>query len=304
MSAYKSGSAASALTCIITLKKLCNHPQLLLAKQDAASVKPKAVNEDEEDEEEEIEVKLGDRILSQMPSDVVAGTVPNQEYSGKMAVLVRLLADIRQAGDNVVLVSFYRQTLDLLQLLCEDKKYTFLRLDGSTPPKTRQELVDRYNDSDRRYFVFLLSTKAGGEGLNLIGGNRLILYDCDWNPAYERQAMARVWRDGQQKAVWIYRLLTAGTIEEKIFQRQLVKQSMSQKVMHAEMTEADFSQDDLRDIFCLTDGTQSETVDLLLVRPSLFLVLMTDSIEQERCEQEEEGRCRPLWRPQRLEPLR
>lgn len=86
--------------------------------------------------------------------------------------------------------------------------------------------------------MFLLSTKAGGEGLNLIGASRLVLFDCDWNPAYERlltdeifpnlksvrQAMARVWRDGQKKDVHIYRLLTTGTIDEKIFQRQVVKQ--------------------------------------------------------------------------------
>ena len=69
--------------------------------------------------------------------------------------------------------------------------------------------------------VFLLSSKAGGVGLNLVGGNVVILYDIDWNPANDQQAMARVWRDGQKKNVTIYRLLTSGTIEEKIFQRQV-----------------------------------------------------------------------------------
>ena len=69
--------------------------------------------------------------------------------------------------------------------------------------------------------MFLLSSKAGGVGLNLIGGNIVILYDIDWNPANDQQAMARVWRDGQRKNVLIYRLLTTGTIEEKIFQRQV-----------------------------------------------------------------------------------
>ena len=69
--------------------------------------------------------------------------------------------------------------------------------------------------------MLLLSTKAGGVGLNLVGGNVLILYDIDWNPANDQQAMARVWREGQKKAVAIYRLLTAGTIEEKILQRQV-----------------------------------------------------------------------------------
>ena len=70
--------------------------------------------------------------------------------------------------------------------------------------------------------MFLLSSKAGGVGLNLVGGSVLILYDIDWNPANDQQAMARIWRDGQKSNVIIYRLLTTGTIEEKIFQRQVL----------------------------------------------------------------------------------
>jgi hypothetical protein len=70
-------------------------------------------------------------------------------------------------------------------------------------------------------FVFLLSTKAGGVGLNIVGASRLVLFDIDWNPAHDLQAMARVWRDGQTRPVHIYRLLLAGTIDEKIFQRQV-----------------------------------------------------------------------------------
>ena len=79
--------------------------------------------------------------------------------------------------------------------------------------------------------VFLLSSKAGGVGLNLIGGNVVILYDIDWNPANDQQAMARVWRDGQKKNVTIYRLLTTGTIEEKIFQRQVINVSLFLNLM-------------------------------------------------------------------------
>lgn len=70
--------------------------------------------------------------------------------------------------------------------MCEERKYKFLRLDGTTSTKVRQDLVDRFNMPTDNTFVFLLSTKAGGEGLNLIGANRLVIYDCDWNPSYER----------------------------------------------------------------------------------------------------------------------
>lgn len=78
--------------------------------------------------------------------------------------------------------------------------------------------------------VLLLSAKAGGVGLNLIGASNLILYDSDWNPASDQQAMARIWRDGQKKNVHIYRLLTSGTIEEKIFQRQISKTGLSEAI--------------------------------------------------------------------------
>ncbi|XP_038567459.1 DNA repair and recombination protein RAD54B isoform X3 [Micropterus salmoides] len=108
------------------------------------------------------------------------------------------------------------------------------------------------------------SSKAGGVGLNLVGASHLVLYDIDWNPANDIQAMARVWRDGQKKTVHIYRLLTAGTIEERIFQRQVSKQGLSGTVVDlgkgAEHTS--FSTSDLRDLFSLTD-TLSLTHDLL-----------------------------------------
>jgi DNA repair and recombination RAD54-like protein len=104
----------------------------------------------------------------------------------------------------------------------------------------RQKLVDRFNDPEGQEFVFLLSSKAGGCGLNLIGANRLILFDpgidaknvnTDWNPAADQQALARVWRDGQKKDCFVYRFIATGTIEEKIFQRQSHKQSLSSCVV-------------------------------------------------------------------------
>lgn len=79
--------------------------------------------------------------------------------------------------------------------------------------------------------VFLLSTKAGGVGLNLIGASRLILVDSDWNPSHDLQAMARIHRDGQKRPVFIYRLLTSGTIDEKIFQRAITKMGLSESLI-------------------------------------------------------------------------
>lgn len=84
--------------------------------------------------------------------------------------------------------------------------------------------MDEFNDPNSSLVAFLLSSKAGGCGLNLIGGNRLVLFDPDWNPAVDKQAAARCWRDGQKKRCFTYRFVTTGTVEEKIYQRQLSKE--------------------------------------------------------------------------------
>ena len=98
--------------------------------------------------------------------------------------------------------------------LCRPRGWSTVRLDGSVEQRARRDAVDAFNrGSAERSFVFLLSSKAGGCGLNLIGGNRLVLFDPDWNPATDLQAMARVYRQGQAKPCFIDRLFTAGTVE-------------------------------------------------------------------------------------------
>ena len=99
---------------------------------------------------------------------------------------------------------------------CICRRYPALRLDGSVTISKRQVLVKQFNDLSANQFAFLLSSKAGGCGLNLVGGNRLVLFDPDWNPANDKQAAGRVWRDGQKKRVFVYRFLSSGTIEEKV----------------------------------------------------------------------------------------
>ena len=156
--------------------------------------------------------------------------------SGKFCVLARLLDYLREhTTDRIVLVSNYTQSLDLFQAFCRERcgnlfpavhahcahptsrrRYPALRLDGSVTISKRQALVKQFNDMSANQFAFLLSSKAGGCGLNLIGGNRLVLFDPDWNPANDKQAAGRVWRDGQKKRVFVYRFLSSGTIEEKV----------------------------------------------------------------------------------------
>lgn len=239
------GKGSQPLKAINILKKLCNHPDLLNLSDD----------------------------LPGSEGCFPSGYVPKEsrgrdrdlrpELSGKMQVLARMLERIRQdTNDKIVLISNYTSTLDLFERMCRSNKYGCLRLDGTMNVNKRQKLVDRFNDPEGEEFVFLLSSKAGGCGINLIGANRLVLFDPDWNPAADQQALARVWRDGQKKDCFVYRFIATGTIEEKIFQRQSHKQSLSSCVVDsAEDVERHFSLDSLRELFQYRPDTNSDTHD-------------------------------------------
>lgn len=181
--------------------------------------------------------------------------------SGKLMVLDTLLASIKSTTtDKIVLVSNYTQTLDLFEKLCRKRVYRYVRLDGTMTIKKRAKVVDSFNNPASGDFIFMLSSKAGGCGLNLIGANRLVMFDPDWNPANDDQAMARVWRDGQKKPCFVYRFLCTGTIEEKIFQRQAHKKALSSTVVDQDEDVArHFTLTDLRDLFKLEENTVSDT---------------------------------------------
>ncbi|KIR67725.1 DNA repair and recombination protein RAD54B [Cryptococcus bacillisporus CA1873] len=251
------GHGAQSLALIDLMRKISNSPMLLKRKDDELA----RADDD-----------LGSATsaaISAIPGDTNVNDVTT---SGKMLLLDKMLHSIYQSTEEkVVVVSNWTSSLDLIQGLCKLKRYNYLRLDGSTPPKQRQELVDRFNKDKERQgsFVFLLSAKAGGVGLNLIGGSRLILFDSDWNPSTDLQAMARIHRDGQRRPVYIYRFLTTNAIDEKIYQRQITKTGLSDQMMDHKHSEKQTSKDsfsaaELRDIFTLnvrTDGCQ--THDLL-----------------------------------------
>ncbi|KAJ7111524.1 DNA repair protein, SNF2 family [Mycena crocata] len=239
------GKDSQPLKAINLLKKLCNHPELLNLPEDLQGC---------------------DDLL---PEDFPRGDVKNKqrnpgvrcEWGGKFLVLERFLHHLRtHTNDKIVLISNYTQTLDLFERLCRSKKYGCFRLDGSMSITKRQKLVDQFNNPEGKEFIFLLSSKAGGCGINLIGANRLILFDPDWNPAADQQALARVWRDGQKKECFVYRFISTGTIEEKIFQRQANKQALSSAVVdEKEDIERHFSVDALRKLFLFNESTLCET---------------------------------------------
>ncbi|KDQ60990.1 hypothetical protein JAAARDRAFT_569331 [Jaapia argillacea MUCL 33604] len=241
------GAESQPLKAINLLKKLCNHPELLDLPNDlrgSDELIPEGFN------------GAGASVRDRGRSQAV-----HTEWSGKFSVLERFLHRIRtETTDKIVLISNYTQTLDIFEKMCRGKKYGYFRLDGSMTITKRQKLVDQFNDPEGKEFIFLLSSKAGGCGINLIGANRLILFDPDWNPAADQQALARVWRDGQKKECFVYRFISTGTIEEKIFQRQASKQALSSAVVdEKEDVERHFSIDALRQLFQFKENTLCET---------------------------------------------
>ncbi|KAI8907183.1 P-loop containing nucleoside triphosphate hydrolase protein, partial [Gorgonomyces haynaldii] len=226
---------SASFETITKLKKLVNHPALLNPEDTPSSMKQPDFS----------------------PKQI------QPEFSGKMLVLAQFIQQMkRETTDKIVLISNYTQTLDLIEKMCRSQRWPLCRLDGTMTINKRQKLVDRFNDLESPEFIFLLSSKAGGCGINLVGANRLILFDPDWNPASDAQALARVWRDGQKKTCFLYRFITTGSIEEKIFQRQAHKQSLSSCVVDEEQdVERHFSLDSLKKLFEYNENTECDTHD-------------------------------------------
>eukprot|EP00796_Vickermania_ingenoplastis_P007412 gene7412-5220_t len=265
------GSKCRPLVLISALRKLCNHLDLF---HDAIELshKPSESSGNGGDKGENKPRRGAPPHTSDsgipralLPTGYKKGSL-QQDSGSKMFFVSLMLDQLRRSPerDKLVIVSNFTQTLNIIAALCQSKKVAYFQLDGSTPIKRRQELVDYFNVPASQEIVFLLSSKAGGVGLNLIGANRLILFDPDWNPANDAQAMGRVWRDGQKKRVYIYRLLTTGTIEEKVYQRQVSKQGLSANVVDMqEDSKQHFTLEELKSLFAFKPDTLSDTHDLL-----------------------------------------
>ncbi|KAM0791915.1 hypothetical protein ACM66B_004169 [Microbotryomycetes sp. NB124-2] len=227
---------------------------------------------------QQVEAETGLDILKSNIREILKQNVADPfdfALSGKLSVLATLLKELRNLEEKVVIVSNFTQTLDVVEKFCKQQRYPICRLDGSTEAKDRHQIVQGFNNgSTKNHYIFLLSSKSGGTGLNIIGASRLVMLDADWNPSTDLQALARIHRDGQKKLCVIYRLFTAGTIDEKIFQRQITKLGLSGSVMDSRAgapgknkskskSKNDFTLDELRDIFKLHKDTGSQTHDLL-----------------------------------------
>jgi len=173
--------------------------------------------------------------------------------SGKLDLLQELIEEVVDGGHRALIFSQSTRVLDLIAHWFGQWGVTSLRIDGSTPALDRAKLTDSFN-ADASIDAFLLSTRAAGTGLNLVGADTVIFYDHDWNPANDAQAMDRAYRIGQTRNVTVYKLVSRGTLEEKILARQSEKLSLAEGVIGADAGGfKDLSRDELLDLFTL-DG--------------------------------------------------
>ena len=153
--------------------------------------------------------------------------------SGKFELLDRMLPKLKAAGHRVLMFTQMTAVMTILEDYFLYRGYLSLRLDGSTPAEEREKRMYKFNAPDSPYFIFLLSTRAGGLGLNLTSANTVIIFDSDWNPMMDLQAQDRAHRIGQRSDVSVFRLITNSPVEEKILSRATEKLNMSELVVEA-----------------------------------------------------------------------
>ncbi|OBA27325.1 hypothetical protein HANVADRAFT_1862 [Hanseniaspora valbyensis NRRL Y-1626] len=153
------------------------------------------------------------------------------DNSAKLKVLDQLLTKFKKEGSRVLIFSQMSRVLDILEDYCFFKEYQYCRIDGSTDHEDRIKAIDDYNAPDSEKFVFLLTTRAGGLGINLTSADIVVLFDSDWNPQADLQAMDRAHRIGQKKQVKVFRFITEKTVEEKILERAKQKLRLDQLVI-------------------------------------------------------------------------
>lgn len=153
------------------------------------------------------------------------------DNSGKLAILDKLLKKMKERGSRVLIFSQMSRMLDILEDYCLFREFKYCRIDGGSAHEDRIAAIDEYNKPDSDKFVFLLTTRAGGLGINLTTADIVVLFDSDWNPQADLQAMDRAHRIGQKKQVYVYRLVTDNSIEERILERAAQKLRLDQLVI-------------------------------------------------------------------------
>jgi superfamily II DNA or RNA helicase len=217
-----SASSTGLNNVIMQLRKICNHPYLFMS-----------------------DWNIDDDLI---------------RSSGKFELLDRMLPKLKAAGHRVLMFSQMTQLMTILERFFELRGFTYLRLDGSTQSDEREKRMYEFNDPNSPYFIFLLSTRAGGLGLNLATADTVFLFDSDWNPMMDAQAQGRAHRIGQKNAVRVFRLITTSPVEERILARATEKLNLTELVVEAGKFNKNSSHNDFDD--------RKELVEALLMEYS------------------------------------
>lgn len=236
------------LSFVHALRLLCVHPALCRECAEHSSALQALVGGDDVERGDGSDIEREER-----------GDIEREErgddtpLSYKLDAITRIVAAILASTDELVLViSTYTQILNFLGKLCDARNWGYFRLDGSTDVAQRQSLVNAFNARLTPKRLFLLSARAGGVGLNITGASRVVMVEPAWNPAIDAQSVARSWRFGQTRTVFVYRVFLSGSIEEVILQRQLLKKDIADvAVDHSAVGEGKLDRDELREVFQL-----------------------------------------------------
>eukprot|EP00928_Gymnodinium_smaydae_P000998 TRINITY_DN10374_c0_g1_i1.p1 TRINITY_DN10374_c0_g1~~TRINITY_DN10374_c0_g1_i1.p1 ORF type:complete len:1481 (-),score=517.39 TRINITY_DN10374_c0_g1_i1:693-4844(-) len=288
--ASKSKMSLEVFRAIGLLKRLCNHPSLIVPMpkqsqwteflEEAASAAPAMKCEDAEADSDLAGTAEGDagaaaadgneddaragRAVEQLARRLPRGNEALLMQSAKLRCLQSLLPSLIARGHRVLVFAHSAKMLDLVQICClRPHGLRCLRVDGQTEPMTRAEKVRKFQLQGDRFQCMLLTTSVGGVGLNLTGADRVILVDPAWNPAVDAQAVDRAFRIGQEREVRVYRLIMSGLIEDKMFRLQVFKMGLSKTALEANQQASYFTAREIRALFDWTDPAEGETRKLI-----------------------------------------
>lgn len=235
----------SPLAALTILKKICDHP-LLLTKRAAEEVLEEMDSTSYQDDR-----AVAERLVMQMAN--VTEKLDEEithDVSCKITFILALLDNLIPGGHNVLIFSQTRKMLNLLQDALISNGFQFMRIDGTTKATDRLKIVNDFQEG-RGAPIFLLTSQVGGLGLTLTKADRVIVVDPAWNPSTDNQSVDRAYRIGQTKDVVVYRLMTCGTVEEKIYRKQVYKGGLFKTATEHKEQIRYFSQQDLRELFSL-----------------------------------------------------
>lgn len=315
------------LSWLAILGLCCNHPSCFYDKlvKRAEDQAPKNTSEDLADPDLfSVEVPLSSLGFNEAvwaPPRELLSSIPDLEdakYSYRAAIFNRIVEESVRVGDKILCFSHSIPTLDYLEKLLRSSRVQYKRLDGSTAVRTRQAAIKDFNNRDD-IKVYLISTRAGGLGLNITGANRVIIFDFNFNPTWEEQAVGRAYRLGQKKPVYIYRFLSAGTFEEVIHNKSIFKTQLAMRVVDKKNVQRsaskslkeylrpvkDVKQEDISEFI----GRDRDVLDKILSEndpssPDILKIALTETFRRENDEMLTEDEKKEMEQELELELLR